>query len=181
MNADGQGLAPATLAALRRARLLALDVDGVLTNGRVVYSDAGETQRFHVHDGQGLVWLMRAGVRVVWITGRGCAATERRAAELGIDELHAGAGPKGEVLAGAQARFGIPPEDTVVMGDDLPDLAMGARAALLIAPADARREVREAADLVTRAAGGRGAVRELVEHLLGARGRWQDVVDAHGG
>lgn len=162
--------APAELAgALAGVRLVALDVDGVLTDGRVVYGADLEIQAFDVKDGAGLVALTRAGVEVVWITGRGCESTKRRAQELGA-KLHMSAGDKAEVLARAQAAAGCGPGETLAMGDDLPDLAMADAAALFVAPADAVAAVRERADWVTDAGGGRGAVRELCDALLAARG-----------
>ena len=160
---------------LARARLLALDVDGVLTDGRIAYLGAEELQTFHVLDGQGLRWLQRAGVEVAWITGRGSAATEKRAHELGVHELHMGVGDKHEVLAGVQERLGISAEETVAMGDDLPDLGLARGAALLVSPPGAAAELRERAAFVTRAAGGRGAVRELAEALLRAKGLWSEI------
>jgi len=163
---------------LARARLVALDVDGVLTDGRVVYGGEAEWQAFDVQDGQGLVWLRREGIELAWISGRGCAATERRARELGVRELHLRAGPKAAVLERVQARLAIAVEDTVAMGDDLPDLGLRARAAFFAAPANARPEVRERADAVLDAHGGRGAVRELAEAILRARGGWGALVEA---
>jgi len=161
-----------TSRALARARLLALDVDGTLTDGRVTYVGERELQSFDVRDGQGLVWLARAEVQVAWISGRGCEATRRRASELGVRELHLGAGPKEDVLLEIQERLRIAPEETVAMGDDLPDLGLRARAGFFAAPADARPEVLEAADLVVAARGGAGAVRELVEAMLRAKDLW---------
>src|SRR5688572_10324909 len=87
-------------------RLVVLDVDGVLTDGRVVYAGAEEVQSFHVHDGAAIVWLLRAGLQMAWITGRGSKATETRARELGVVELHQRAGPKQAVLEALQARLG---------------------------------------------------------------------------
>ena len=175
---SGEARSPGDLAAIR---LLALDVDGVLTDGRVIYTGEQETQEFHVADGLGLKLLMQSGVTVAWITGRGCEATRRRARELGVEELHVAAGPKDRVLADIQERLGIPPEHTAAMGDDLPDLAMRTRAAFFAAPPNARAEVRERADLVTNAAGGAGAVREFAEYMLRAQGRWTAILDALGG
>jgi 3-deoxy-D-manno-octulosonate 8-phosphate phosphatase (KDO 8-P phosphatase) len=166
-------------ARLAAARLVVLDVDGVLTDGRVVYGAGEELQAFDVRDGLGLKLLLREGLEVAWISGRGCAATRRRAEELGVRELHLQVGPKGEVLEAVQERLGVGPGTTVAMGDDLPDLALGARAAVLAAPADAHPEVLARAELVCAARGGRGAVRELAEAVLRARGRWQAVVDLH--
>ena len=174
------GLSPAIAASFARARLLALDVDGVLTDGRVVYGDDGEVQGFDVHDGQGLAWLRDLGIHVSWITGRGCSATRLRAKELGIRELHTGAGPKDEVLAAVQKRLGVEPAETIAMGDDLPDLRLAVRAGLFVAPANARPEVRSRADLVTVASGGRGAVREVCEYVLRCRDAWEGVLARYG-
>jgi 3-deoxy-D-manno-octulosonate 8-phosphate phosphatase (KDO 8-P phosphatase) len=165
---------------LAEARLLVLDVDGVLTDGSVIWVEGRQAQRFDVKDGAGLVWLVREGLSLVWITGRGCEATRLRAAELGAS-LHAGVGAKGAVLERVQAETGIAPEATVAMGDDLPDLALAARAGVFVAPADAVPDVRARADWVTDARGGHGAVRELCEALLAARGCWRALVDGAGG
>ena len=161
----------AVVASLARARLVALDVDGTLTDGRVVYGDTDELVCFHVRDGQGIRLLAEAGVEVAWITGRGCAATQRRAEELGVRELFVRVASKTRVLAEVQERLGITPDETVAMGDDLPDLQLLGKAAFLAAPSDAHPLVRERAAFVTRARGGCGAVRELVDALLAAQGR----------
>jgi 3-deoxy-D-manno-octulosonate 8-phosphate phosphatase (KDO 8-P phosphatase) len=154
---------------LAEARLLALDVDGTLTDGRVSYVGDEELATFHVHDGLGLVRLREAGVHVAWISGRGSRAVERRARELGVRELHLGVEDKARALDELQRRLDVAPAHTVAMGDDLPDLALAAHAALFVAPANARPEVAKQARLVTRAAGGAGAVRELAERILAAR------------
>lgn len=166
-------------ARLAAARLVVLDIDGVLTDGRVVYGAEEELQAFDVRDGLGVKLLLREGLELAWISGRGCAATRRRAEELGVRELHLRTGPKGAVLAALQERLGVAPAETVAMGDDLPDLALAALAGVFAAPADAHPEVRARAQLVCAARGGRGAVRELAEAMLRARGRWQPVVDDH--
>lgn len=170
---------PETGARLARARLLALDVDGTLTDGRVVYHGREEVQAFNVLDGQGLTWLVDAGVTVAWISGRGCKATEKRATELGVAELHLRVGPKDDVLATIQERLRIGIAETVAMGDDLPDLGLALRAAVFACPADARPEVRERADLVTHSRAGSGAVRELVEAILEAKGMWRARVERY--
>lgn len=167
--------------ALAGARLLALDVDGCLTDGRVVLGPWGEVQAFCVHDGQGLKFLQRFGVEVAWITGRGSQATELRARELGVTELHMRVGPKEEVLGEVRRRLGIAREETLAMGDDLADLGLARASGFFAAPANARAEVRAAADLVTAAAGGAGAVRELCELVLRARGVWRGLVEKAGG
>ena len=156
---------------LAGVRLLALDVDGTLTDGGVTFVGDQELQRFNVHDGQGLVWLRREGLELAWISGRGSEATRRRATELGVSELHLNSGDKAAVLADIQARLGIDVNATLAMGDDIPDLALASRAGVFACPADARPEVQARADVVTTARGGEGAVRELCEALLRARGR----------
>ena len=158
---------------LKRVRLVALDVDGVLTDGAVVYVGGEELQRFSVYDGQGLVWLVREGIEIAWISGRGSRATQARARELGVRELHLQVAKKDEALAEIQERLGITVAETAAMGDDLADLALAARAGFFAAPANARAELRARADLVTRARGGEGAVRELAEAILRARGAWR--------
>ncbi|MSR61796.1 MAG: hypothetical protein EXS08_05055 [Planctomycetes bacterium] len=159
-------------AALAAIRLVVLDVDGTLTDGSVRYVGDEELVTFHVHDGAGLVWLREAGFTLAWISGRGSRAVEHRAQELGVRELFLRVGDKAPVLRELQRRLDVPPEQTLAMGDDLADLAL-APLAFLVAPANARPEVRERARLVTHAAGGAGAVRELAERLLEARGLWQ--------
>jgi len=148
------------------------DVDGTLTDGRVAYLGGEELVTFHVHDGQGLAWLLKAGLELAWITGRGSRAVETRARELGIVHLFQRVGDKAECLRTLQERLDIAPDHTLAMGDDLADLALARRAALFVAPANARPEVRERAQLVTAAGGGAGAVRELAERVLKARGLW---------
>lgn len=170
-------LDPALDPLLAGIRLAVFDVDGTLTDGGVVHGAASEVQRFSVRDGQGLAWLREAGVELAWISGRGCAATERRARELGVGHLFLRQGPKGAVLATLQTELGLGPEATLAMGDDLPDLALFARAAVRACPADAAPELVERANLVATLRGGHGAVREVCEALLVARGEWTAIVE----
>ena len=179
MAGAGRDLEVSVQMRLRSARLVALDVDGVLTEGRVVHTGAHEIQVFDVRDGLGVKLLQREGLTVAWISGRGCPATQMRAFELGVSEIHLHAGPKGAVLEELQSRLGVGRDETVAMGDDLPDLALAARAGLFAAPADAHPEVLARAELVCAARGGRGAVRELAEAILRARGAWQRTLDDH--
>lgn len=180
-RADGAPDQSSAPAALARARLLVLDVDGVLTDGRVVYGAYGpadETPRFCVQDGIGLRWLAEAGLVIAWVTGRGCVATTHRARELGVEELHQKVVSKSEVVRAIQARRAIDPSETVAMGDDLPDLGLRVASGFFVAPTNARDEIKAVADLVTQRGGGDGAVRELCEHILRAQGRWQSILDA---
>ncbi|PZU10330.1 HAD family hydrolase [Sphingomonas sp.] len=163
----GHGIAYAR----RMIRLLALDVDGVLTDGGLHYGPGGEEmKRFNVRDGLGIKLLQQAGIVVAIVSGRSSAALAARAGELGIAELHAGVGDKAAILAGLQERLGIAPAETAAMGDDLPDLALFSAAGLRIAPADAEPELIAAADFVTPRAGGHGAVRDAAIHILSLNG-----------
>ncbi|QDU64948.1 KdsC family phosphatase [Engelhardtia mirabilis] len=176
MTATDPELEPELRRTLAGVRLAVFDVDGTLTDGSVVYGDGTELQSFSVRDGQGLVWLRQAGIELAWISGRGCAATERRAAELGVTHVHLRRGGKAEVLAQVQRRAGVGPEATLAMGDDLPDLALFAGAAVRACPVDAAPELIERANLPCSLPGGRGAAREVCEALLKARGEWPAIV-----
>jgi len=157
---------------LAQVRLAVFDVDGTLTDGRVVYMGGEEVQSFSARDGYALARLQPAGIAHVWITGRGCDATERRAKELGVTELLLEVRDKAEALEEVQARLGVSREETLAMGDDIPDLEMKAAAGLFAAPADAAPEVLESADFISEFAGGGGAAREVCRRLLLAQGAW---------
>jgi 3-deoxy-D-manno-octulosonate 8-phosphate phosphatase (KDO 8-P phosphatase) len=156
-----------------QTRLLVLDVDGVLTDGVLIYGASGEEiKRFHVRDGLALQQARRAGVEVAIVSGRASAAVTRRMSELGVVEVHQGVGDKEALLRGLLARLGVSAAETAVMGDDLPDLPLMRMAGIAMAPVDAAPEVRQAADWVSRSAGGHGAVREAIEWLLRSRKAW---------
>jgi 3-deoxy-D-manno-octulosonate 8-phosphate phosphatase (KDO 8-P phosphatase) len=156
----------------RQVRLLVLDVDGVLTDGRLHITERGEeTKVFHVRDGSGIVALQRAGVPVAIISGRASAAVARRAAELNIGHLHQGVGDKGVALDALLAALGVAPQAVACVGDDTPDVPMLERAGLAVAVADAHPTARAVAHWITAAPGGRGAVREVCDLLLHARAR----------
>ena len=154
----------------RDIQLLGLDVDGVLTDGRLLFTDSGEAgKQFHVRDGEGLRRLQEAGVRVALVSGRHSRALEHRARELGITEVLQGVANKGAVWAALQLRLGITPRHCAYMGDDLPDLPCLRQAVLPACPQDAVDEVRAEALFVSRFDGGQGAVRDLCDLLLRAR------------
>jgi 3-deoxy-D-manno-octulosonate 8-phosphate phosphatase (KDO 8-P phosphatase) len=160
-----------------RIRLLLLDVDGVLTDGRITYTDAGqEIKAFHVRDGSGVKFWQRGGGRVAILSGRSSPAVARRAAELGIDPVVQGADEKLPALRRILSETGLRPDQVCAVGDDLPDLPVLTRCGLAAAVADAAPEVRAVAHFVTTAPGGRGAVREVVEWLMRAQGTWDPVV-----
>jgi 3-deoxy-D-manno-octulosonate 8-phosphate phosphatase (KDO 8-P phosphatase) len=162
---------------MRDIEVLVLDVDGVLTDGTVIYSDAGqELQAFHVRDGSGLSLWRKAGKRSAIVTGRGSKALERRAAELGIDPVMLRVTDKAAAFADVLKKLAVAPERVGVVADDLPDLPMMRRAGVAFAVGDAALEVHAAADLTTSLVGGRGAVREAIEWLLKAQDRWDKLV-----
>jgi 3-deoxy-D-manno-octulosonate 8-phosphate phosphatase (KDO 8-P phosphatase) len=158
---------------LSRVELLLLDVDGVLTDGGVTLGpDGDDWKTFHIRDGLGLRLWQQAGCRAGFVTGRTSRAVERRAAELGIAIVRQGVSDKAAAVAAIVAACGVDAERTAFMGDDLPDLAAMTACGVGLAPADACPEVRATAALVTTLSGGRGAVREAIERMLGARGAW---------
>lgn len=151
----------------KKIKILFLDVDGVLTDGKIIINNKGEeTKAFNVKDGLGLKRLMKHGIQVVWITGRKSRIVEYRANELGIREVYQAVKDKGMLLKKIMAKKGFIKENVCSMGDDIPDLAMFEVTGLSIAVADAVREIRMAADFITRTRGGQGAVREACEWLL---------------
>lgn len=157
---------------LSQIRLLVLDVDGVLTDGRLRYGPEGEYVKvFHVHDGYGIRALAAAGVTIAVISGRNAAAVVRRCAELGIHELQQGVDDKAQALEALLARLGVAARQCACIGDDVPDVPMFRRVGLAIAVADAHPDARRAAHRRTRLAGGAGAVREVCDWLLAARAR----------
>jgi 3-deoxy-D-manno-octulosonate 8-phosphate phosphatase (KDO 8-P phosphatase) len=161
---------------IRKVKLLILDVDGVLTDGRIVIDDAGlESKAFDVKDGHRLKMLMRAGIDVALLTGRQSRVVEHRAAELGIAEVHQGALNKLEVFSEILKRRNIGPEETACVGDDVVDIPVLKRAGFSVAVADAVEEAKAVADHVTQCRGGQGAVREVCEMILKGQNRWADV------
>ena len=152
----------------------------------MILSERGdELKAFHTHDGMGITLARRCGILVALVTGEKSPIAQARGAKLGLEDIVLGARRKGEVLAELMAKHGVPPEETAFMGDDLLDLPALERVGLAVAPANAVPEVRAIAHVVTRAAGGGGAVRECVELILRAQGRWREAVRAfvreHGG
>lgn len=168
----------------RRVRLLGLDVDGVLTdNGVYIGPVAGarvELKRFDIQDGLGLILLKTAGLPVVWISGRSSEATALRAAELRVEELLQVPGPrKAAAFEQVLERHAIGWDEVAFVGDDLADLPILRRVGLPLAVSNAVTEVKEVAAYVTQAAGGHGAVREVVEALLRARGEWPGILERY--
>jgi 3-deoxy-D-manno-octulosonate 8-phosphate phosphatase (KDO 8-P phosphatase) len=169
---------PATLAAkATRIRLLLFDVDGVLTDGRIqLHADGSESKAFNIRDGTGIVWAQRAGLTTGLLSGRHSRATSARAAQLGIQIVRQQPGDKLDLYRQLLAEEHLADEEVAYMGDDLLDLPVLSRVGLSAAPADAMADVRVRVDWVSARAGGDGAARELVEIVLAAQGRWDELV-----
>ena len=173
--------APALLLRAQDVRVAFFDVDGVLTDGGLYFSEAGETlKRFNTLDGHGLKLLQQAGITPAVITGRDSPALRLRLAALGVVHARFGTEDKRPAAEAILAELGLPWGQAAAMGDDWPDLAVMRRAAFACAPPQAQAEVRAVAHHVTAAAGGAGAVRELCDLLLVASGRYAGLLAAHG-
>ena len=165
---------------ISRVRLLILDVDGVMTDGRIVMNDLGqETKFFDVKDGHGLKILMRFDIDVVLLTGRQSAVVEHRARDLGIREVHQRVWNKLAVYEEILARRGLADMEVAFIGDDIVDIPVMRRVGFAVAVPDAVPEARKAAHLVTIRNGGRGAVREVCDLILKAKGHWSNIADKY--
>jgi 3-deoxy-D-manno-octulosonate 8-phosphate phosphatase (KDO 8-P phosphatase) len=173
---DAVEASPEILQRARGVRLVLLDSDGVLTDGRIIVAgDGNEARCFDVRDGHGIRMAREAGLSIGVISGRESRALRLRAAELEIEELHQRVHDKLGVVREILARRVIEPAAACFVGDDLIDVPVMRYCGLAVAPSDAAQEVREIAHVVTRRAGGRGAVRELIDLLLRANGSWDRV------
>jgi YrbI family 3-deoxy-D-manno-octulosonate 8-phosphate phosphatase len=161
----------------RGIELILTDVDGVMTDGGIVYDNDGvETKRFHVRDGFGVKLWRRGGGRFGVVTARTSHVVQLRAGEIGADYVRQGVELKLAVVREIVSQTGLEMQQTCFIGDDLPDLACIRAAGLGVAVADATDELRQAADYVTSARGGRGAVRETIELVLKAQRRWDELI-----
>jgi 3-deoxy-D-manno-octulosonate 8-phosphate phosphatase (KDO 8-P phosphatase) len=164
-----------------RIRLLLFDVDGVLTDGRIlVHSDGSESKEFHIRDGAAMVWAQRAGLTIGLLSARSSAATVQRAAQLAIRLVIQGVPSKLTAYEQILRDHGLDDAAVGYMGDDLLDLPILARVGLAGAPADAAAEVIEQAHWVSTTPGGRGAVRECIEMVLRAQGKWDAILAGYG-
>jgi 3-deoxy-D-manno-octulosonate 8-phosphate phosphatase (KDO 8-P phosphatase) len=176
----------AIVARARKIRLLVMDVDGVLTDGRMILSERGdELKAFHTHDGIGLALAKRAGLWTAMVTGESSPIAKVRGGKLGVDSVVLGARRKREAVEALRAEFDVAADAVAFIGDDLLDIPAMQVAGLAVTVADAPAPVKAVAHVVTRARGGHGAVRELVELLLRAQRSWRSVVAGyvreHGG
>jgi 3-deoxy-D-manno-octulosonate 8-phosphate phosphatase (KDO 8-P phosphatase) len=163
-----------------RIRLVLFDVDGVLTDGLVImHADGSESKGFHIRDGAAIVWAQRAGLLVGLLSARSSGATTQRATQLAVGIVAQGVANKLTAYERIVRENGLEHGEVAYMGDDLLDLPVLERAGLSAAPADAAAEVRETVDFVSPSPGGRGAARELIELVLRAQKRWDDIVQQY--
>lgn len=160
-----------------RIKLVLFDVDGVLTDGRVqLHADGSESKTFFIRDGIAMVWAQRLGIKVGFLSARLAPTTPLRAAQLGVTLVYHGVTSKLATYEQILADHRLTDEDVAYMGDDVVDLAVLGRVGLSTAPADAVPEIRERVHWVSQAAAGGGAARELIEVILRAQNRWEEVL-----
>ncbi len=173
-------LTPAQLRTrLKRIKLILFDVDGVLTDGAIFITSEGEFKRFHVQDGLGQRIAAQAGLKIGWVSARPSLITTRRGEELKTDFIIQTRNGKVPAVEGILAQAGLTWEEACFVGDDLVDLGVFRRVGLAIAPADACAEATAAAHCITKARGGNGCVREVVEMVLKAQGKWATIVSEY--
>jgi 3-deoxy-D-manno-octulosonate 8-phosphate phosphatase (KDO 8-P phosphatase) len=164
----------------RRIKLILFDVDGVLTDGKILlHPDGSESKQFDIKDGTGIVLAQRAGLTVGFLSARTSTPTAQRAAQLGVTLIHQGVPSKIETYEQIVDELLLEDEQVAYMGDDVVDLAVLQRAGLSAAPADAVDEVRSRVHWVSRCSGGQGAARALIELILRSQDKWEALVDEH--
>lgn len=167
----------ALLEQARHIQALVLDVDGILSDGFVTLTNTGdEIKSFDIRDGLGMKLVQQAGLKVIIITGRKSQIVDKRMSDLGVDLVFQGREDKGIALREACAQFELSPSDCLYMGDDWPDLSAFSIAGLKVTVPNGHAELRRRADLVTQAMGGRGAVREVCDMLLNAKGVYEELL-----
>ncbi len=164
---------------LKQIKLLILDIDGVLTDGNIYFGPNGEEIKvFNTHDGQGIRIALHVGLNVTWLSGRKCSAIEKRAADLGIKKIYLGIRDKLRFFQNVLDDFCVEYSQVAYVGDDLPDLPLLKLVGLAMSPSDAVPEVREFVHYVASKPGGKGSVREIIELILKAQGKWSEEVGA---
>lgn len=165
---------------LKKIKILMLDVDGVMTDGRVIMDDDGrQLKNFNVRDGHGLKMIQRYGIDVVILTGRKSEVVNHRAKDLGIKEVYQGALDKKEVFEKILKKNDLTADFVAYMGDDVIDIPVLRQVGFSAAPADAEDVVKKSVDYVTEKKGGNGAVRELCEIILQAQGKWPEIAEKY--
>lgn len=162
---------------IKKIKLLILDVDGVLTDGRIIYDSKGRDSKFFdVHDGLGVYLLKRAGVKVILITAKGSKTIKHRAKDMQVEEFYEDIFPKTKILAQILDKHKVAKEEICFIGDDLVDLSIMKAVGFPVAVANGSQEVKDAACYITRKSGGRGAVREVAELILKTQNRWEEAI-----
>ncbi|MBN3039323.1 MAG: HAD hydrolase family protein [Candidatus Omnitrophica bacterium] len=160
----------------KKIRMLALDIDGVLTDGRIIYDERGkELKCFNVLDGMGLALLKMTDIKVALITAKGSGAVLRRAKDIGAVEVKQNSLAKGKALSAILKKYKLKNDEVCFVGDDLVDVPALKKAGLAVAVSNSCAEAKKAAHYVTRKKGGKGAVREIIEIILRAQGKWRKV------
>ncbi|MEI8011000.1 MAG: HAD-IIIA family hydrolase [Candidatus Omnitrophota bacterium] len=158
---------------MKKIKVIAMDVDGVMTDGRIIYDGTGkELKFFDVQDGYAIARARKEGLKTAVISARSAEAVKARMADLKIDKVYLDASPKIDAYEDLLKTFSVSDDEVCFMGDDFPDHAVLSRAGFAVAVANAAPEIKKVADYVTRHRGGRGAVREAIEKILKAQGRW---------
>lgn len=161
----------------KRIKMLIMDVDGVLTQGEIILDGQREIKAFSVRDGVGIVLAQKAGLIPVFLTARSSSAIEARARELGVKEVHQAARDKVKVYQQLLKKYNLSPTEVAYMGDELIDIPLLKQVGLSSTPADGVEEVKEIVDYVAPAAGGKGAIRELVKLILKLQGKWEETIN----
>jgi len=164
----------------KKIKLLLLDVDGVLTDGRIIYDSRGHDMKFFdVHDGLGVYLLKKAGIPTILVTAKGSGAIKPRARDMRVDTVFADVSPKTKVLYKILKRYKISTDEICFIGDDLVDLCLMKKVGFPVAVFNAAPEIKQAAKYITLRQGGRGAVREVAELILKSQGKWESMVEAY--
>jgi 3-deoxy-D-manno-octulosonate 8-phosphate phosphatase (KDO 8-P phosphatase) len=164
----------------KKIKLLILDVDGVLTDGRIIYDSRGRDMKFFdVHDGLGVYLLKKAGIATILITAKGSRAIRPRARDMQVEEIFENISPKTTVLEKVLRRYKVNTDEICFVGDDLVDLGLMRSVGFPIAVFNAAPEIKQAASYITLKQGGRGAVREVAELILKAQGKWEEMVSLY--
>lgn len=164
----------------RKIKILLLDVDGVLTDGRIIYDSQGRDSKFFdVHDGLGVYVLSKAGIKTIIVTAKGSRTIKPRARDMRVAEVFADIAPKSSILEKVTRKYKVSSEEICFMGDDLVDLGLMKIVGLPIAVFNACPEIKQAASYITVRHGGRGAVREIAELILKSQGKWEPIIRSY--
>ena len=162
---------------VKKIKILLLDVDGVLTDGRIIYDSRGRDSKFFdVHDGMGVYLLKKAGIPTILITAKGSRAIRPRAKDMQVDCVYENISPKTSILEQILSKYKVKKDELCFVGDDLLDLGLMKKVGLPIAVANACPEIKKQAGYITSREGGRGAVREVAELILKTQGKWDELI-----